>query len=186
VTLAEIVCKMRHCASDNVWINRIRFLKPHNVVELGTGQGATASYIMIALHDNAIFTTFNYSYPANQRFGEYLHSWLRDPRLWWITADTLDPASLQYVPNDIDLLFIDTTHEAWHAAAELRLWQVKLQDSAIVIVDDLDQNDMTAFWNSLPYDKVVDGNQGIFCYDTSRQYLAQFNKPSRTTYGGRG
>lgn len=167
------------------WQDRIRALQPRVVVELGTGQGASGAQIMRALNLDAWFYTINYA--DGHVFGEQLAPWNDDTRLTMLAADTLDIATLYKVPSAIDVLYIDTTHEAWHAAAELRLWQDKLRDGAIVFVDDLNHNDMELFWQSLPYEKYKTPSelQGVFRYDAECDYYAAFDKPYRTTYGGK-
>ncbi len=167
------------------WQDRIFQLQPRNVVELGTGQGASGACIMEMLPPGSTFTTINYA--DGHKFGEQLGPWSSDPRLHMLAADTILPATLELVPDNIDLLFIDTTHEAWHAAQELRLWQDKLQDGAIVIVDDLNQHDMNLFWDSLPYEKVPSEAgtcQGVFRYSAALRYNGSFDKREGSTYGG--
>src|SRR5450631_282105 len=176
-TVAEIV------AIGNNWLTRIHYLQPKNIVELGTGQGVSGAQIMSALAPDAIFTTVNYA--DGHVFGEQLASWSSDPRLHRLDTDTLDPGTVGLVPDGVDLLFIDTTHEAWHAAEELCMWQGKLQDGAIVLVDDLNQHDMIVFWDSIPYEKspYPGGScQGVFRYDATKPYTAKFSLPSKTTY----
>ena len=165
------------------WPRRIASLRPKHVVELGTGQGASGAKIMEALPKDSRFTTINYADGHN--FGEQLQPWDDDPRLTMLAADTLNLATLAVVPDGIDFLFMDTIHEAWHVAAELRLWQLKLVNGAIVIVDDLNQHDMVIFWNSLPYEKALSSEQGVFRYDTELRYHRSFEKPAHTTYGGK-
>ncbi len=183
-TVAEIA------AIGNGWPERIRYLKPKNIVELGTGQGASGALIMFALAIldlDSIFTTINYA--DGHHFGEQLAPWYDDQQLHRLNADTIDPDTLKLVSDGIDLLFIDTTHEAWHAATELRLWQDKLQDGAIVIVDDLNQHDMGSFWNSIPYEKVPSTAgtcQGVFRYNATVRYEGSFDRPDYTTYRPKG
>lgn len=176
-------------AIGNDWARRIPFLLPKNVLELGTGQGASGNRIMSCLPQDSFFTTINYV--DGHHFGEQVQCWKGDKRFKMLDRDTLDARVLKLVPDNIDLLFIDSTHEAWHAAAELRLWQSKLVDGAVVVVDDLDQHDMASFWNSIPYDKMphsvsdVGYLQGVFIYDASTRYTGSFNKPDDTTYNPR-
>lgn len=151
--------------------------KFRNIVELGTGQGAGGAEVMKVLPLLSQFTTVNYDYPANQVFGEFLQPWLNDVRLKILVADTLDPATLELVPSEVDFLIIDSHHEAWHAAAELELWQSALVDGALVFVDDLEHNDMRLFWNTLPYFRWVcntDPLQGVFRYDAQHRYRNTF------------
>lgn len=182
-TVTEIV------AIGNNWPRRLQFLMPKHILELGTGQGASGAQIMSALGPESTFTTINYV--DGHTFGEQLSGYYSDPRLLRLDADTIDPKTLELVPSyqiPIDLLFIDSTHEAWHAAKELRIWQAKLEDGAIVVVDDLNQNDMLLFWNSLPYEKSEYNNascQGVFRYRSAVRYTERFNRPEKTTYGPR-
>ncbi len=178
-TVAEIV------AVGNGWPERMRYLRPDYFLELGTGQGASGARIMPELAPDAHFITINYA--NGHTFGEQLRNWYSDPRLTRIAADTIDPDTLVMVPDGVDLLFVDTTHEAWHAATELRMWQDKLQDGAIVIVDDLNQHDMMDFWDSIHYEKALDNAgacQGVFRYNAMSPYDARFERRGYTTYGG--
>lgn len=156
------------------WTQRIQHLQCRSVLELGTGQGVSGAQIMAGLPVASCFITINYAYPVDYVFGEYLLPWKVDPRLKMLIADTLDIATLGMVPYGVDLMFIDSTHEAWVAATELLRFQQKLTDKALVIVDDLNQHDMVDFWDSLPYEKARVVNQGIFRYDTKLPYTAEF------------
>ena len=92
-TVAEIA------ADGNAWPRRIAFLAPKNVLELGTGQGASGRQIMSALAPDATFTTINYA--DGHHFGEQLpHS---DQRLKFLAADTIDPTTLKLVSGGVDL-----------------------------------------------------------------------------------
>ena len=66
----------------------------------------------------------------------------------------------------IDILHIDSTHEAACAFEEWKLYRPKLADSAVVVVDDLDHNDMMDFWNLIYGQKevVYGGRIGILRY----------------------
>ncbi len=171
--ISEVIAGIDAAEGDNVWTKRVNYLQPRNVLELGTGQGSTSALIMAAMSVGARLTTINYDYPDNQEFGVLLHPWRSDRRLHILCADTLSPPTLDHVPDRVDLLFIDTEHRAWYAAEELRLWQRKLKDGAVVVVDDLDHHDMIAFWESIPYGKAIVGNQGLFLYGKP-YYTASF------------
>lgn len=162
---------------DNVWVRRLTVMRPCNIVELGTGQGVSGVQILQAMPADAVFTTVDFYYPENGRHGEFLELHRDDPRLNVVNTDTRWPESLVFVPDGVDLMFLDTTHRAWHAAIEIRLWQRKLIDGAIVIVDDLGMHDMWQFWQTLPYDKWPTeplAVQGMFRYDRGRPYDAEF------------
>ncbi len=169
-SIPEIVRGMELAEGNGTWEKRITYLQPKNMLELGTGQGASGACIMRVLPQDSTFTTINYDYPAGYGFGEQLYPWSSDPRLIRIQGDTTDERTVELVRGDVDLMFIDTTHEAHVANLEMRLFQGKLQDGAIVIVDDLSHHDMMAFWESIPYEK-IGGDQGIFRYDASKPYV---------------
>lgn len=173
-------------AAGGSWADRIGLVRPRCVLELGTGQGAGAAQIMAALPPGAELFTINYPHPSEYAFGEQLAPWRGDPRLHELVADTIDPRTLDLVPRRVDLLFIDSTHEAWHAALELRMWQEKLRDGTVVICDDLNQHDMAAFWDSIPYDRATrpGSHQGIFVYDAARPYAGAFPRRDGTHYCG--
>lgn len=149
--------------------------RPRCVLELGTGQGAGGAEIMTVLPFLSMFTTVNYDYPADQKFGEQLTPWLNDVRLSIVKADTTDPSTYDLLPEDVDLLIIDTHHEAWQAALELELYQYLLVHAALVVVDDLDHGDMRDFWKSLPYRKWwLSSTVGCFQYDERVPYINSF------------
>jgi predicted O-methyltransferase YrrM len=160
-------------------------MQPKHVLELGTGQGASGAEIMAVLSDRSIFTTVNYAWPVEYAFRKLLRPWMWDSRLDMVTGDTTDPGTLALVCSGVDLLFIDTTHEAYVASAEMRLWQCKLEDGAIVVVDDLPHHDMMAFWGSLHYEKKVVGGQGVFRYDASKPYTAEITERTTIDYATR-
>lgn len=176
-SMEEVVAKSTVASIGNPWQRRLSYMQPKIIVELGTGQGASGTLIMAALALDATFMTVNYTYPEEYRFGEQLDSWKNDKRLTMLVGDTLDPKTIAKFPREIDLLFHDTHHYAWHAAFELCLYQEALADGAIVICDDIGENDMWLFWESLHYDKWpahAAPVQGLFRYDRSKPYTKQF------------
>ena len=182
-TIAQVISEYSAVASNNTWVQRILHMQPKHVLELGTGRGTTGALIMSVLPPTSMFTTINYSYPENEKYGELLQPWDQDKRLRRIIGDTTDPATLDKVEGGVDLLFIDTIHDAYVADVELYLWQRKLADGAIVIVDDLNHKDMMKFWDLIPYEKVGDAtSQGIFRYNASEPYSIRITDKSASDY----
>lgn len=140
------------------------------IVELGTGDGATASSIMKVLHRGAILTTINWPNPpsGDDPLKHLLH-WAGDPRLEIVCGDTREQA-WRFDNHTIDLLYIDSTHTCECATQELAAYRPKLRDGATVVVDDLDHNDMRTFWDKLPYTKVEynGGRVGVLHYREGR------------------
>lgn len=173
-TIAQIVADMNVAPGESMWEQRVRYIRPRHFVELGTGDGASGTVIMTALPEDSRFTTIDCRHIHGNKFAQ----WVDDQRLKIFIADTINYSTLKHFDADIDLLYIDTNHIAWHAGTELQMWQAKLVDGAIVIVDDLHQNDMVAFWESIPYDKqrcMI--NQGVFRYDARNPYSNRFTRP---------
>lgn len=139
-----------------------------HIVELGCGDGMSASEVMRVLGDYGHLTCVNWpNPPSGDDPRRYLTPWLSDPRLRLVFGDTCDQELADTVPDCIDLLYIDSTHTRECAEAEWRLWRPKLAARATVIIDDLDHNDMMDFWGLLHYDKqvVTDGRVGIVHYE---------------------
>lgn len=145
----------------------VQALGPRIVVELGTGDGVAASRIIEVMRPDSCLVTINWpSPPSGDNPDRYLWKWLGDPRLTLIYGDTRDPKVAAMVPNNIDLLYVDSTHTAECATEEWRLYKPKLADTAVVVFDDLDHNDMAVFWRGLVGEKetVRCGRVGILRY----------------------
>lgn len=185
-SIAEIVAftESCRCPGTTLWGKRMLHMRPRNFVELGTGQGASGVHIMQALPEGSWFTTINYDYPSSHGFGELLEPHYGDRRLRMLTVDTTEPGCPELVRGIIDLLYIDTHHVAWQAALELEMWQYKLCHGAIIIADDLDQNDMEKFWGSIHYEKSRAAvMQGMFRYDSNLPYKSPFPRGLKPTEG---
>lgn len=150
-------------------VSRIR---PKTIVELGAGDGAAAASILLVLPEHSTLTTINWpNPPSGDNPHRYLAKWIDDARLTLLFGDTRDPEVVARVPDSIDLLHIDSTHTRECADAEWRLYEPKLADFAVVVVDDLNHNDMMDFWNSLRGSKTTSENGvvGIMEYRRNAQ-----------------
>lgn len=142
-------------------------LQPKNTVELGTKDGVSTIFLLSELSSDSHLATIDIE--PNPRCLEHLAS---DPRLTIITSDDLDPRVLdalssQLAPDQpdsqdpariVDLLFIDTEHNAEQVTQELNTYSAMLRDGAIVVVDDIHLNpEMEAWWQALPYEKIDTG-----------------------------
>lgn len=145
--------------------------RPRRVVELGTGDGFTASEVMGILPQGSTYTTINWpNPPSGDNPWRYLEQWQRDQRLIVISGDTRDPWVSSRVQDGIDLLYIDSTHEYECIKEEWKIYSKKLVHGATVVVDDLNHNDMMRFWEEVPFYKaVLDGRIGVFSYEPEQR-----------------
>ena len=146
----------------------VRHLSPRFIVELGTSRGRTAAQIAAALPIGSRFTTINWpNPPSGDDVGVELLPWRSDPRITLELGDTRDEV-WRFTDETIDLLYIDsgTIHEYALVSVEWELYRPKLVDGAVVIADDINDNDMRRWWNPLPYDKceVWGGSAGMFYF----------------------
>lgn len=56
----------------------------------------------------------------------------------------------------INVLFIDSTHEAQHATKEFNLYWSLMQTGGILLADDICLGDMRDFWQTVPEPKFID------------------------------
>ncbi len=152
----------------------VALLKPKHVLELGTGAGNTAARVMKVLDSHSRFTTINWpNPPSGDPVGVALVPWAHDLRLKQILGDTRDPKVVEQVEPGVDLMFIDsgTAHEYALISEEWRLYRPKLVDGALVVCDDIGDNDMHLFWDALPYEKrkIWNDGAGMFIYEEGRE-----------------
>ena len=143
-------------------------LEPKLIVELGTGDGATAARMMSVLPIGAKLVTINWpNPPSGDNPKKYLKDWLADPRLTIVFGDTRHEA-WRFQDRSIDLLFIDSTHTLDCASAEWDAYRPKLKNGATVVVDDLDDNDMRKFWDGIKYVSALSRSStlGVFKYES--------------------
>ena len=155
MTLSEI-SELADVGSYLFLAELVRRLKPVHILELGTGAGRSADYMMQALPPKSRLTTINWpNPPSGDDVGLYLSEWRGHPGLRMITGDTADQETAARVVPNVDMMLIDSTHTAEHVAKEWAMYEPKLADRAIVLVDDLHMYDLMEWWVNLPYDKIV-------------------------------
>lgn len=132
----------------------VKFLNPHQVVELGAASGISTIMMLSEMGKEA-----------------HLYSVDNDPAIAWkwmnreypnltkILADDLDMSIWKGVDlSETDLWFIDTIHEAKQLKEEIKLYSPYWKKGAIVVFDDIRLNDMYPVWESLEHDKVENTN----------------------------
>jgi len=128
----------------------VRKMKFKNILELGTGTGASSICIFSEMPDGAALTTIDRRVDS----GNFLpKAMLEDPRFNVIHKSSTK-VSKEEVRNGIDLLFIDSLHVYAHARPEFDLFIPLCSDGCLVVMDDIHSHDMDRLWNEIPYDKL--------------------------------
>ena len=102
-----------------------------NVVELGTGPGWTA--LALALADRRRRVTTYDPVVHDHRYEYAALAGDAAERVCWVTAPGTEAEG-----EDVDLLFVDSTHEREPTVAEFRAWQPRLAPGAVVAFHDYD------------------------------------------------
>jgi predicted O-methyltransferase YrrM len=130
----------------------VRTIKPKKVLELGTGEGGSALFMLLGLPaDGTLITVERRSVPP-----QYLKHCLTDPRLKVVTGDANDLTIYQGLDlMGLDLLFMDSTTKYFQVKREWQLYEPFLKADAPVVIDDIHLNrDMELFWGELAAVKV--------------------------------
>ncbi len=144
----------------------VRVVRPHRVLELGTCQGGSTLFTLLALPVGADLCTVDIVDRA-----DFLKEFGGDRRLRRVVANDLDLSAVK--PQDgIDVLFIDTEHSYDQVSREWELYRPFLSPSAVVAFDDIHLNpEMERFWVELKLPKLDTGRQfhqsgfGLACLD---------------------
>lgn len=149
----------------------VRLIQPRKILELGTSQGYSALFMLLALPKSGMLVTVDLLKPPFVALAKCMD----DSRLHIVSGNDLNLGiygSLNL--RGIDLLFIDSLHEHEQIRSEWALYEDFLNDGAIVVMDDIHMNEgMTRFWDELPYPKVDTGKQ----FHWSGWGIVRFRRP---------
>lgn len=113
-----------------------QMLKPKTVVELGTCKGLGAMMFAKGNPEARVISI--------DRNMDALSDNIDCPNIEFKEQDSLAPLDV----SDIDILFIDTSHDGIHSFAEYEHYLPKMEKNGLVFFDDVDLNDqMRIFWN---------------------------------------
>jgi predicted O-methyltransferase YrrM len=134
----------------------VRILKPAKILELGTGIGTGAFFMMCALPPCSRLITVEL-HPAPP---PHLGFWDADPRLTKVIGDDLDLRIYGDLDlGETDLLFIDSDHQAPHVERQWDAYRSFLAPGAVAVFDDIHLNvGMSRFWDALAGEKIDTGN----------------------------
>ncbi len=65
----------------------------------------------------------------------------------FIFGDCLSKETINKIPNEISLIFLDTIHTYDQVKKEFETYKDKLKDGAIILIDDININDKGVFFN---------------------------------------
>lgn len=63
---------------------------------------------------------------------------LQHPQMTFVRGDDCDQAVIDQVPDDLDLIFVDTSHLYSHTVRETELWAPKLAPGGCMVFHDVD------------------------------------------------
>lgn len=162
-----------------------KMLKPAFVVELGGFQGTAAAHFAAGSPDSLVITIDHHTDPGDEENRAkmeqaaalypnltYLRGWTTDAEAEAQAGHhALGDAPSAYpkvtgIGRKIDILFIDSWHVYEHAKLDWKAYSPLLSDGALVICDDITDEDrpgfaitgMQKFWDELPECKFLDGD----------------------------
>lgn len=105
------------------------------VLELGARRGnSTLAFLAAALPVHGSVVSVDLDPVAD--FSEGMRRWRGCP--WWtfIQGDDMDEAVQAQLPAEVDVLFIDTSHEYGHTLAELRVFMPRVVPGGVALFHD--------------------------------------------------
>ena len=129
-------------------------VRPDLIVELGTHHGAAAMRFSAGSLGSRVIS-IDWNPPPKHPIYTNLQFWQGD------TKDSSQRVADLKTP--IDILFLDSTHEAAHAIVEFNLYWPLLRSGGIFLADDIYLADMRDFWQIVPEPKFLDDNLNATC-----------------------
>jgi predicted O-methyltransferase YrrM len=105
------------------------------VVELGTATGWTAAAFALADPDRVVVSCDPHIQPGRDRYLRLLRSSVR-ARIELVHAPGVEAAAMDV--REVDLLFIDSSHERQATIDEWHAWRPRLAPDALVVFHDCD------------------------------------------------
>lgn len=153
VSVAHLENEVKNGNGSNLYYQWLacltRFLKPKQVVELGSASGISTIMIATELDKDAKF----YSMDNDPTIA---WKWMINdyPQLTKILGDDLDMDNWKDIDlKKTDLWFIDTLHTKEQLTAEIELYSHYWKNGTIVVFDDIRMEGLWEVWQSLEYDK---------------------------------
>lgn len=103
------------------------------VLELGVRSGNSTSVFLAALEDSPAPGCL-WSIDVNEP--DVPASWRALPYWRFLRADDMSAEALDWAPGQVDVLFIDTSHEYGHTLNELRAYAPRVVSGGVVLMHD--------------------------------------------------
>jgi len=105
------------------------------ILELGSRKGnSTLAFLAAAKEVNGHVWSCDIENVARDPAGMLF--WSRIPCWTFIHGDDMDPAVQEQLPGEIDVFFLDTSHEYEHTLAELRAYMPRVAPGGIALFHD--------------------------------------------------
>lgn len=147
-------------------------LTARNVLEFGTASGTSLSSFLCADSVESITTIDVYPIDENRSWvspesATHLNGYLSQEKERWrqVVVDTSSLKTLAtVVPNceEIDLVFVDVSHNGKDEEHIAKLLTESLKPGTIVVWDDISLSSMIAFWSKLDWDRLNVGAIGHY------------------------
>jgi len=101
-------------------------------LELGVRNGCSTAALLCGLEDSdGHLWSVDVDPPAPPANG-----WVDDPRWTFIHGDDMGAEIIEQTPDEIDLLFIDSSHRYTHTLAELQTYGPRVQVGGVILLHD--------------------------------------------------
>ena len=105
------------------------------ILELGTRKGhSTLAFLSGAAHNGGHVWSVDINDVIQDPEGMFV--WKGIPNWTFIHGDDMDPEVQAHLPQEVDVLFIDTSHEYDHTLAELRAFMPKVAPGGVALMHD--------------------------------------------------
>lgn len=163
-----------------------RYVKPV-IAELGTRWGQSASALLAGAAATGGHVWSVDPGPITAEDGIGVSPWWHQTGLWsFLGADDLSEETARWLPVELDILFIDTTHRYAHTLAELRRYVPRVKPGGMVLMHDVE----LTIWQMLSYGEpgAVEDVGGpeypvaaaltAFCAETGLTWTRQTERPA--------
>jgi hypothetical protein len=148
------------------------------VVELGTATGWTAAALALADRARVVVSCDPHIQPGRGRYLRLLRSSAR-ARIELVHAAGVEAAAMDV--HEVDLLFIDSSHERQATIDEWHAWRPRLAPDALVVFHDCDHPEFPGIARAIE-ELGLSGQRraGMFVWRVSEAHRPDIDAPMRT------